>query len=136
GSCRVEIELHQRDRYPMREEGRNPSDRARTTLAVVEREIALGRRVVLENLRDAKALLELPPHVRPQTVAAREAQRMSRLLLLRRAGEQIAAQLADVLEQRAALGDHVFPEATRREPLAQHHRAPADECGAGRDHTT
>src|SRR6516165_1546368 len=119
----------------MRQERRNPSDRARTALAVVEREVALGRGVVLEDLRDAEALLEFPPDVRPQPVAAREAQGVSRLLLPRRVAEEITAQLADVLEQRAALGDQVLPETTRREALAQYYRAAADECGAGRDDT-
>ncbi len=41
---------------------------------------------------------------------------------------QVAAQLADIDEHRAVLGDHVVPEGAGRELLAQHHR-PAVQQG-------
>src|SRR6516225_7327609 len=113
GRLRFEIELHQRHRQAMREEGWNASDRARAALAVVEREVAFSRGVILEDLRNAEAPLELAPHIAAQPVAAGEAQRVLRLLRLRRARQQIAAQFADVLEHGAAFSDHILPEAAR-----------------------
>jgi hypothetical protein len=59
---------------------------------------------------------------------------MLRIVRLGRRVDEVTAQLADVLEQRAALGDHILPEAARRELLAHHHRAAADKGRAGGDH--
>src|SRR5262249_2936868 len=96
-------------------------------------EVALGRGVVLENLRDSKALLELAPDLRTQSVAAGYAQRVLCFFFLRRSGEEITTQLADILEQRAALGDYALPESAGREALAQHPRSAPDQRSARRD---
>src|SRR5207248_920222 len=72
--ARLEVEAHDLDRHAVREKGRDSPDRPRATLAVVEREVAFGRGVILEDLRDAKALLEFPPDFPAQTVTAGEAQ--------------------------------------------------------------
>ncbi len=52
---------------------------------------------------------------------------------LMRGVDQIAAQLTDVLQERAALGGDVLPEAAHREALAHHDRGAADQGGAARD---
>ncbi len=49
-------------------------------------------------------------------------------------GQQIAAQLADVLEHRAALLGHVAPEPAGGEAAADHHRATRRQHGPGRHH--
>src|SRR5215467_6647847 len=110
----------------MRQEWRYATDRPRAGLAVVQGEVAFGGRVVLEDLRDAEALLEGQPHVCAQAVAAGEPQQVARLLGARRRLQQVAAQLADVLKESAALGEYVSPEAARGEAPPQHHRAAAD----------
>src|SRR5262249_43271160 len=79
---------------------------------------------------------KLAPDIPAQAVAAGDAQRVLQLLRLRRARQQVTAQFADVLEQRAALGDHVLPEPARPEALTQYHRASPDQCRAGRDNAT
>ena len=76
----INVELHQRHRHAMREERRNTPDRSRLALAVIEREVAFGRGVILEYLRNAEALLELAPDLRAQPVTAGEAQPVLRLL--------------------------------------------------------
>ena len=59
---------------------------------------------------------------------------MLRLARRRLGVQQVAAQLADVLEQRAVPADDVAPELAGRESLAEHHRRAADERRAGRHH--
>ena len=48
--------------------------------------------------------------------------------------DQVAAQLADILEQRAVPAHDVVPEFARGEFLADHDRAAVDQQRAGRDH--
>src|SRR5215469_5796503 len=97
----------------MGEERRRTADRARLALDVEQRDVALGRRVELEDARNAKARLELPPHVEAQPVAAGEAELVRALERMRRRLHQIAAQLADILKQRAIPAHHVVPELPR-----------------------
>jgi hypothetical protein len=47
---------------------------------------------------------------------------------------KVAAQLADILEQRAVVTHHVVPEFTRGELLADHHRAAVEQHRADRHH--
>ena len=123
----LRIVLDQRDRHAVTQEGWNAADRSDAALAVVEREAALRGRVVLQNLGDAESRLEGLPNLRAQSVAAAQAQRMLRLVGLRRPGEQIAAQLTDVLKERALVGDDILPEAPRRESVAQKDRTAVDQ---------
>ena len=85
----------------LRQEGRDAADRAQLALEVDERRVALGRAVELDDARDAEALLEALPDVRPQAVADAEAQAVLAVARVRRRVQQVAAELADVLEQRA-----------------------------------
>ena len=48
--------------------------------------------------------------------------------------QQVAAKLADVLEQRAVPSDDIVPELAGREFFANHHRAAGDKNRAGRQH--
>ena len=57
---------------------------------------------------------------------------MAGLLGRRRLVDQIAAELADVDEHGAALGDQVVPEVAGREPALEHHRAAVQEGRAER----
>src|ERR1700722_9252550 len=118
----------------MRQERGDAADRARPTFQVVEREIALGGGVVLEDARNPKARLEDLPDLGAQPVAAREAQRVRDMGRLRRRVDEVAAELTDVLKQRAALVAHVPPKIRGREPWANHHGAAASEYRAYRNH--
>src|SRR5215467_7186774 len=102
----------------MREERRHPADGADLAVDVVKREVAFRRGVEFEDARDGEALLERLPYVRPQPVAASEAQAMGRLARMRRRVDEIAGELADILHQRAVEPGHVVPELPRREFLA------------------
>ena len=134
GSARFGVEFDEGHRHAMRQERRDPADGAGAPFAVVQGEAAFGRGVILQDLRNAEASLELLPHLRPQAVAAAQPERVARLLRLRRARQQIPAQLTDVLEERAALSHDVLPELARREALAQHHGSATHERRAARHH--
>ena len=54
------------------------------------------------------------PDVRPQAVAAGQPQPMRALLRMRWRVDEVAAELADILEQRAVLAHDVVPELARR----------------------
>ena len=94
----------------MRQQRRNAADRARLALDIVEREIAFGRRVEFQDLRNGKARLERFPDVAAQAVAAGEPQPMAGFEFGRRRLQQIAAEFADILEQRAVPAHDIVPE--------------------------
>ena len=71
------------------------------------------------------------PAARCRSKAAADARVRSRML---GGVDQIAAQFADILEQRAVAGDDVVPELPGGKSVADHHRAAAHQHGAGRDH--
>src|SRR6516162_8486317 len=82
----------------MGEQRRNPADRAGPALDIEQREIALGRSIEFEYLRDCKARCEGLPDIAAQPVADGEPQPVLRF---ERAGlcfQQIAAEFADILE--------------------------------------
>ena len=56
------------------------------------------------------------------------------LVRLRRRVDEVAAELADILEDGALVAHDVVPELARGELFADHHGAAVDEHGAGRDH--
>src|SRR6185312_15812831 len=131
------ITAHERHRVAMREEWRNPPDRAHPALAVVKGKGAFGRGVILEDLRNAKAALKLLPHLAPQAIAAGEPQAVDGLIARPcGTGREVTAELADVLEDGAALLPDVLPEPAGREPLPHHHGAAPDQGRARRDHPT
>src|SRR5664279_341027 len=94
----------------MGKKGRDFSDRAGFTLDIVEREIALGRRVEFEDLGNAETGLESLPDVTAQAVAASQPEPMPALEFRCRRFQEIAAEFADILEQRTIPADDVAPE--------------------------
>ena len=117
----------------MREQRRNPADRAGFALDIVEREIAFGRGVEFEDLRYRKARLEGFPDIAAQAVAAGEPEPMARFIFGRRRAQEIAAELADILEQRAVPAHDIVPEFACGKFVGQHHRAARAQHAAGRD---
>src|SRR5277367_1992587 len=103
------IEFDQRDRKSLPKKRRYLADCADFALAVEQRKIRLGRRVEFENLRNVEAALKFLPDVGAEAIAARESQLVLRLRRMRRGFDEISAQLADVLEDRASRFDDVFP---------------------------
>src|SRR5215468_3593033 len=55
---------------------------------------------------------------------------------MRGAIDEIATELADIHEERAAVAHHVVPEFTRRKFFANENLAAADQGGADRQHAT
>src|SRR5207237_6363043 len=91
------------------------ADGAGTAAAVHQAHVAFGRAVHFENLRDAEALLERLPDVRPKPRPRRIAERM---LAVRRGGrllQQISAELADVDEASRAVAADVRQKFSRAE---------------------
>ena len=128
------VELYQRQRKARGEERRNAADRADLSFHIVKRHVAFGRRVELEDARNDKAVLKLLPDVGLQTVAAAKPQAMGAFVGMRGRVDQITAQLADILEDRAVAGEDVIPEVPHGESVADQHRAAAHQQRAGRDH--
>src|SRR5205085_10001606 len=134
GCIRFDVELHERCRESMGEEERDASDRARLALDVEQRDVAFGGRVELQDLWNAKPLLEVVPDVSSQAVAAAHSDRVFGLMAMRLAVQQVATELADVLEERAVPPDHVAPELPRGKSVAYHDRAAGGQHRTGRQH--
>ena len=126
------VEAHQRGGKPVRHVPGDAADGAGLALEIEHRHVAFGGGVEFQDLRNMKARLEFLPDVGPQAVAADEAQFVARLVRAWRRMHQIAAELADILEQRAIVAHHVVPEFARREALADHHRTAVHQQRAGR----
>src|SRR5438552_15932346 len=120
----------------MSEKGWDAANRGGFALEIEERDVALGRGVELENPGNAETVLEVVPDVGPQPVTAAHPEPVPGLVRLRLRLQQIAAKLADVLEQRALPPDDVWPEGTRRELVADRHRAAPDQHRSGGQNTT
>ncbi len=118
----------------MRQERRDAADGAGLAFDIDQRDVALGRGVELQDVRNAKPFLEAVPDVGPQPVAATHPDPVILLMRVRLGMQQVPAQLADVLEQRAVPADDVAPELACRECFADHHRAAAHQNRAGRQH--
>jgi hypothetical protein len=128
------VELHQRQWKARGEEGRNAADRADLAFYIVERHIAFGRRVEFQDARNDKAVLKSLPDVGLQPVAAAKSQAMGAFVGMLGRVDQITAQLADILKDRAVAGEDLVPEVPHRKPVADQNRAAAHQQRAGRDH--
>src|SRR5262249_20754330 len=78
-----------------------PAHRALLAVEIEQRDVAFGRAVELDDLRDAEATLELRPDIGAQAVAAGQAQVMLALIGIRPRVDEITAKLADVLKAGA-----------------------------------
>ena len=116
----------------MLEERRHAADGADFAVDIVQRDVAFGRRIEFQNLWNPKARLEFLPYVGAQSVAGAQPKPMCALARVRRRVDKIAAQLADILEQRAVPLDDIVPEALHREFFGDHDRATADQQRTGR----
>src|SRR5262249_38917431 len=123
----LDIELDELDGEAMPEEPRDTADRAFLAIEIEQLHVALGRRVELDDLRNAESLLELVPDIGAQPVAAGEPELVAGLLRMRRRVNEVAAQLADVVEDRAVPSRNIVPELARGEFLADHQRAAGDQ---------
>src|SRR5580700_4496770 len=100
----------------MFQEWRHAADGADLALDVVERNVGLGRRIEFQDSGYLEFLLEPPPDIGAQPIAASHTQPMRR----RGAGavDKVSAQLADILKQRAVPIGDILPEVLRRELFA------------------
>ena len=89
------VELDQADIDLRLQEARHPTDRALFAVEVEQRDVAFGRAVELQDVGDLEPALEVGPDIGAQAVAERQAQLVLGLVLVRRAVDQIAAQLAE-----------------------------------------
>ena len=117
----------------MAEKRRYAADSADFAFDVVKREIAFGRGIKFEHARNVEPLLETLPHVGTKPVAAGEPQSVRAFARMLGRMHQIAAQLADILEQRAVEIADVVPEFLRGKFVADDDGAAVDQYGAGRD---
>ena len=93
----------------MGQERRHTADGADFALDVVKRDVAFGRRIEFQDPRNAKPRLEFLPDVGAQAIAAAQPQPMLAFPRVRRRIDQIAAQFADILKQRAVPGRRCRP---------------------------
>src|SRR5205807_384300 len=100
-------------RETMGEKWRHAPDGTGLSLDVEQRNVALGRRIELDDAGNAKARLEFVPHVGPQPVAAAQPEPMRGLVWVSLGIDEIAAELADVLKDRAIPAPHIVPELAR-----------------------
>src|SRR5690348_13485906 len=104
------IDFDDRGGKTMRQQRRNPADGAGFSFDIEQREIALGGGIEFENLRDRKTRGEGLPDISAQAVAHREPQSMVGFDFRDRCLQEIAAELADVLEHRAIEAQDGIPE--------------------------
>src|SRR2546426_1773626 len=69
---RARVEGHERGRESMRQKWGNPANGGGLAVDIEERDVALGRRVELEDSRNAEPTLEGGPDVRPEPVRSEE----------------------------------------------------------------
>ena len=113
--------------------GRHAADRADPALDIVEPDVAFGGGVELEHLRIGRTGRQRAPDVGRNAVAEREPQLVRFSAALRRRGDEIAAEFADILERRAVPARDVVPEPARRESFARSRPSRRDERRADRD---
>ena len=116
------------------QKGRDAADGAGPALGIVKREVALGGGVELQDAGNGEAVLEGGPDIAAQAVAADHPQAMVALVRARRRRREIAAELADILEERAVPANDVVPEPAGGELRRDHHRGAGHQHGAGRHH--
>src|ERR1700722_9631868 len=134
GHAALGIDANDRGRKAMRQQRWNPADRTRLSLDIVEREVALGRRVKLQDLWNRKPRLKGLPDIAAQTIAAGETQPMRIFEFRHRRFKKIAAEFADILKKGAVPAHDVAPEGADGEFLRQHHRRSRRQHAARRDH--
>jgi hypothetical protein len=126
----LDVELHQADVEAPAQPLRRPADRAFPAVEIKDRDVALGRAVELQDLRDAEAAQHHRPDVGPQAVAEGQPELVTTFVLVLGLVGQIAAELADVDEHGGAFVGHLGPELAGREPGLQDHRAAVEQRGA------
>ncbi len=119
----------------MSEKPGNAADRAFLAVPIEQGHVAFGCGVEFHDFRDRKALLEFRPDIRPQAVAADETELVGALLRVRRRIDEVAAELADILQERALPAHHVVPEFAHREALADDDRAAIQQQCSGGEQT-
>src|SRR5262249_17557518 len=87
----LDVEAHHLGGEAVRDEPRNAADGAFLAVKIKRRNVAFGRAVTLDDLRNTEAALELRPDFGTQAVAAGQAQLVLALLRMRRRVEQVTA---------------------------------------------
>ena len=119
----------------MRQQRRDPTDRAGFSFDVEQRKITFRGGVEFEDLRNRKPPGERLPDVAAQSVADGQPQPVSDLQVGRRRLQQVAAKLADILEDRAVETHDVAPKIRGGKFLRDRDGTARAEHAAGRDHT-
>src|SRR5262249_52132883 len=86
------------ERYLILEQRVRLANRSDAAVEILQRDVALGSAVHLDDARDAEALLERAPHVGPQSGAGRHTEAVIAVRRRGRLAKQVPAELADVHE--------------------------------------
>src|SRR5580692_8706744 len=111
---------------------RNVADGTALSLHVEQRNVAFGGGVELEDLRNAEAVFEGIPNVGSQPIPARQADLMLPFIRRWASLQQVPAEFADVLKQRALPADDLVPEVTGGKLFADNDRAASNKHGTYR----
>ena len=91
GNAALGVETNDRGGKAMRQQRRNPADRARLAFDIIKREIAFSRRIKFQDLGNRKARLKRFPDIAAQAIAAGEPKPMPAFIFGRRRLQKIAA---------------------------------------------
>ena len=103
---------------------RHTTDRAHLAVIIQHRHIAFRRAVEFHDARNGEAFLESRPDLRAQSVAGDRADAMHAVFSIGRRVQEIAAKLADILENGGAIEAAIFPEFMGREFALDDQREP------------
>ena len=123
----VHVVAHEPDLLDVAHVPGHAADGADLAVVIDHADIAFGRAVELHDARDLEALLEARPDLRTQTVADGDPQTVLALERIFRRVQQIAAELADILEHGRLVAAAIVPEFGGGEFVAQHERAAAEQ---------
>src|SRR5271154_3193669 len=119
----------------MSKESGHPPDGTGLFFAIVQRDVALGRGIELENVRDVETAFKCVPHFELESVAAAQSDFMIGFARMRRAVDQIPAKLADILKNGAFPFGDVIPEPGRGEALPHQDRTARNQYRADRHYS-
>src|SRR5207237_967984 len=116
--------------------GRDAVDGLWLVVDIKGRKVSFSGGVELQHLWDTEPVPEVVPYIGSQSIAAAQPYAMFDVMRVEVGVQEVTAQFADILEQRAVPARDVVPESACRELVPDHDRTTTDQHGAGRHDAT